>query len=56
MAESIQLQKVINFRDVGKTINEHLGQRFVTDATTIPTNLYRRIREGVFYRSARPGQ
>ncbi|KAK7402944.1 hypothetical protein QQX98_011296 [Neonectria punicea] len=40
MASSIDLENVLNFRDVGKTINEFLGVR--------------RVREGVFYRSARP--
>ncbi|KAH7318744.1 tyrosine/serine protein phosphatase [Stachybotrys elegans] len=41
MAEP-QLEAVINFRDVGKTVNQFLGQR--------------RLREGVFYRSALPDQ
>ncbi|KAF4973531.1 hypothetical protein FSARC_195 [Fusarium sarcochroum] len=40
MSSSVGLENVLNFRDVGKTINDHLGTR--------------RIREGLFYRSARP--
>ncbi|KAM0558439.1 hypothetical protein ACHAPJ_004629 [Fusarium lateritium] len=40
MSSSVGLENVLNFRDVGKTINEYLGTR--------------RIREGLFYRSARP--
>ncbi|KFA75512.1 hypothetical protein S40288_01166 [Stachybotrys chartarum IBT 40288] len=39
MDPQAQLEQVLNFRDVGKTVNKFLGQR--------------RIREGVFYRSAR---
>jgi len=42
MAEpSPPLDKVLNFRDVGKTVNLYLGER--------------RVREGVIFRSARPG-
>ncbi|KAH7008034.1 protein-tyrosine phosphatase-like protein [Ilyonectria destructans] len=40
MGSSIDMENVPNFRDVGKTVNEFLGVR--------------RVREGVFYRSARP--
>ncbi|KAH7152496.1 protein-tyrosine phosphatase-like protein [Dactylonectria estremocensis] len=40
MGSSTEFENVPNFRDVGKTINDFLGER--------------RIREGVFYRSARP--
>ncbi|KAL7949194.1 protein-tyrosine phosphatase-like protein [Trichoderma barbatum] len=39
MEQESQLQKVPNFRDVGKTVNQFLGER--------------RIREGLFYRSGR---
>lgn len=35
------LQQVPNFRDVGQTVNRFLGQR--------------RVREGLIFRSARPG-
>ncbi|ODA77384.1 hypothetical protein RJ55_07012 [Drechmeria coniospora] len=42
MAQSTKLQQVLNFRDVGKTVNQFLGQR--------------RVREGVLYRSARPDE
>jgi hypothetical protein len=41
MTSHAGLQNVLNFRDVGKTVNDFLGTR--------------RIREGLFYRSARPG-
>jgi protein-tyrosine phosphatase len=37
--QAIYLDNVLNFRDVGSTVNEFLGER--------------RLREGVFYRSAR---
>ncbi|KAF5025431.1 hypothetical protein F66182_2491 [Fusarium sp. NRRL 66182] len=40
MSSSVGLENVLNFRDVGKTVNDFLGAR--------------RIREGLFYRSARP--
>ncbi|KAF7555529.1 hypothetical protein G7046_g6542 [Stylonectria norvegica] len=40
MNSSLELQNVLNFRDVGKTVNEFLG--------------HRRVREGFIYRSARP--
>ncbi|KAM0411720.1 hypothetical protein ACHAPD_009937 [Fusarium lateritium] len=40
MTSHAGLQNVLNFRDVGKTVNDFLGTR--------------RIREGLFYRSARP--
>ena len=40
--QPIQLNQVPNFRDVGQTVNHFLGQK--------------RIREGVIYRSARPGR
>ncbi|EXK99762.1 hypothetical protein FOQG_00179 [Fusarium oxysporum f. sp. raphani 54005] len=40
MTSSVGLENVLNFRDVGKTVNDFLGTR--------------RIREGLFYRSARP--
>jgi len=40
MTSSVGLKNVLNFRDVGKTVNDFLGTR--------------RIREGLFYRSARP--
>ncbi|KAL7928614.1 protein-tyrosine phosphatase-like protein [Trichoderma chlorosporum] len=39
MERDLQLQKIPNFRDVGKTVNQFLGER--------------RIREGLFYRSGR---
>ncbi|KAL6819341.1 protein-tyrosine phosphatase-like protein [Trichoderma sp. SZMC 28015] len=39
MEEDHQLQKVPNFRDVGKTVNQFLGER--------------RVRENLFYRSGR---
>ncbi|CAM1508490.1 Fc.00g053380.m01.CDS01 [Cosmosporella sp. VM-42] len=39
MSSSGSLENVLNFRDVGKTVNEFLGQR--------------RVREGLLYRSAR---
>ncbi|KND93551.1 Tyrosine-protein phosphatase [Tolypocladium ophioglossoides CBS 100239] len=42
MDRTIQLHRVPNFRDVGKTVNSFLGQK--------------RIREGVIYRSARPDE
>ncbi|KAI1449743.1 tyrosine/serine protein phosphatase [Annulohypoxylon stygium] len=37
---SIAFDNILNFRDVGKTVNDHLGRKLV--------------REGVLYRSARP--
>ncbi|KAI0379936.1 tyrosine/serine protein phosphatase [Hypomontagnella monticulosa] len=37
---SVQFDNILNFRDVGKTVNDYLGRRVV--------------REGVLYRSARP--
>ncbi|KAI1115835.1 tyrosine/serine protein phosphatase [Nemania sp. NC0429] len=37
---SIEFEKILNFRDVGRTVNDHLGRKVV--------------REGVLYRSARP--
>ncbi|XDG02051.1 hypothetical protein ABKA04_001666 [Annulohypoxylon sp. FPYF3050] len=37
---SITFDNILNFRDVGKTVNDHLGRKLV--------------REGVLYRSARP--
>ncbi|KAI0157451.1 protein-tyrosine phosphatase-like protein [Xylariaceae sp. FL1272] len=37
---SIKFENILNFRDVGKTVNDYLGKRLV--------------REGVLYRSARP--
>ncbi|PNP48385.1 hypothetical protein TGAMA5MH_00669 [Trichoderma gamsii] len=40
MDQETRLQQVPNFRDVGKTVNQHLGES-------------RRIREGLFYRSGR---
>ncbi|KAI1036758.1 hypothetical protein LB503_003149 [Fusarium chuoi] len=40
MASSVDLENVLNFRDVGQTVNDFLGTR--------------RIREGLFYRAARP--
>ncbi|KAI1312841.1 protein-tyrosine phosphatase-like protein [Xylaria venustula] len=39
---SIQFENILNFRDVGKTINDYLGKRV--------------MREGVLYRSARPAR
>ncbi|KAM5377456.1 hypothetical protein ACJZ2D_004995 [Fusarium nematophilum] len=39
MSSSVGLENVLNFRDVGKTVNDFLGVR--------------RVREGIFYRSAR---
>ncbi|KAF5606899.1 tyrosine serine phosphatase [Fusarium subglutinans] len=40
MTSPVGLENVLNFRDVGKTVNDFLGKR--------------RIREGLFYRAARP--
>ncbi|GAW12657.1 hypothetical protein ANO14919_020270 [Xylariales sp. No.14919] len=37
---SIEFEKILNFRDVGKTVNDYLGRKV--------------MREGVLYRSARP--
>ncbi|KAI0446580.1 protein-tyrosine phosphatase-like protein [Xylaria telfairii] len=37
---SIEFENILNFRDVGKTVNDHLGRKVV--------------REGVLFRSARP--
>lgn len=37
-----QFDNILNFRDVGKTVNQFLGKRY--------------LREGVLYRSARPGE
>ncbi|KAM4055931.1 tyrosine phosphatase family protein [Hirsutella rhossiliensis] len=42
MDQSVQLRQVPNFRDVGLTVNRFLGRKLV--------------REGLFYRSARPEQ
>lgn len=42
MDQSVQLRQVLNFRDVGQTVNRFLGRRLV--------------REGLFFRSARPGE
>ncbi|KAI8965682.1 protein-tyrosine phosphatase-like protein [Daldinia sp. FL1419] len=39
---SVAFDNILNFRDIGKTINDHLGRKIV--------------REGVFYRSARPDE
>ncbi|KAI1284544.1 protein-tyrosine phosphatase-like protein [Xylaria sp. FL0933] len=37
---SVEFENILNFRDVGKTVNDYLGRKI--------------IREGVLYRSARP--
>lgn len=39
MSSHVSLENILNFRDIGKTVNDFLGTR--------------RLREGVFYRSAR---
>ncbi|KAI0885258.1 tyrosine/serine protein phosphatase [Annulohypoxylon maeteangense] len=39
---SVVFDNILNFRDVGKTVNDHLGRKLV--------------REGVLYRSARPDE
>lgn len=63
MEQENQLPQVPNFRDVGKTVNQFLGERSAnpqhpirTQAVSPSTNKpSRRIREGLFYRSGRLG-
>jgi hypothetical protein len=56
--EEAPLDNILNFRDVGKTINKFLGERWVLIIYVTPIMLTsrRRVAEGRIYRSARPGK
>lgn len=55
-------ENILNFRDVGKTVNQFLGQKYAVRATR-PSKIQalttctclRRVAEGKIFRSARPG-
>jgi hypothetical protein len=57
--EETSFENIINFRDVGKTINEFLAQRYVPSEAAylrgMLTTCPRQVTEGKIFRSARPG-
>jgi protein-tyrosine phosphatase len=70
--KDVPFENILNFRDVGKTINAFLGEKYVAllnvdlskatlklpreNATPLLTLSSRRVAEGRIFRSARPGK
>ena len=55
--KDVPFDNILNFRDVGKTINEFLGEKYICSHSPRAAALiqsHRRIAEGNIFRSARP--